>query len=117
MVSALGYPGFAYMNPQRERGIQPRFFLKLWRADYKGEFRLGNKKYCYPLTVTDHASRFLFLCEALDEFLRFAWQGSKLRRRDTAFGSRFVGRGYLQNDIFFSWLRSKNEGEGQTGRR
>jgi putative transposase len=26
---------------------------------------LGNHKYCYPLTVTDHASRFLLLCEAL----------------------------------------------------
>jgi hypothetical protein len=24
----------------------------------------GNKKYCYPLTVTDHASRYLLLCEA-----------------------------------------------------
>jgi transposase InsO family protein len=37
----------------------------LWCADYKGEFRLGNKSYCYPLTVTDHASRYLLLCEAL----------------------------------------------------
>ena len=37
----------------------------LWCTDYKGEFRLGNKKYCYPLTVTDHASRYLLLCEAL----------------------------------------------------
>jgi Integrase core domain len=27
---------------------------------------LGNKKYCYPLTVTDHASRYLLLCEALE---------------------------------------------------
>ena len=32
---------------------------ELWCTDYKGEFRLGNKKYCYPLTVTDHASRYL----------------------------------------------------------
>jgi transposase InsO family protein len=38
---------------------------ELWCADYKGEFRLGNKSYCYPLTVTDHASRYLWLCEAL----------------------------------------------------
>lgn len=38
----------------------------LWCADYKGEFKLGNKAYCYPLTVTDHASRYLLLCEALD---------------------------------------------------
>jgi transposase InsO family protein len=38
---------------------------ELWCADYKGEFLLGNHKYCYPLTVTDHASRFLLTCEAL----------------------------------------------------
>src|SRR6185503_4027853 len=38
----------------------------LWCADYKGEFRLGNQRYCYPLTVTDHASRYLLLCEAME---------------------------------------------------
>lgn len=38
----------------------------LWCTDFKGEFRLGNGRYCYPLTVTDHASRCLLLCEALD---------------------------------------------------
>ena len=38
----------------------------LWCVDYKGEFQLGEKRYCYPLTVTDHASRFLLLCEALE---------------------------------------------------
>ena len=32
---------------------------------YKGEFLLGNRQYRYPLTVTDHASRFLLTCEAL----------------------------------------------------
>jgi len=36
----------------------------LWCADYKGEFKLGNRRYCYPLTVTDHASRTLLMCEA-----------------------------------------------------
>jgi putative transposase len=25
----------------------------LWCADYKGEFLLGNRRYCYPLTITD----------------------------------------------------------------
>jgi len=39
---------------------------ELWCTDYKGEFLLGNQKYCYPLTVTDHASRYLLLCEALE---------------------------------------------------
>ena len=27
---------------------------------------LGNKRYCYPLTVTDHVSRYLLMCEALE---------------------------------------------------
>src|SRR5207248_1163667 len=37
----------------------------LWCADYKGEFQLGNRQYCYPLTITDFASRYLLTCEAL----------------------------------------------------
>jgi putative transposase len=36
----------------------------LWCAD-KGEFMLGNRRYCYPLTITDFASRYLLTCEAL----------------------------------------------------
>lgn len=39
---------------------------ELWCVDFKGEFKLGNGRYCYPLTVTDHASRYLLLCEALE---------------------------------------------------
>jgi len=38
----------------------------LWCADFKGEFKLGNGRYCYPLTVTDQASRKLLLLEALE---------------------------------------------------
>ena len=38
---------------------------ELWCADYKGEFMLADRRYCYPLTVTDFASRYLFACEAL----------------------------------------------------
>src|SRR5262252_7193577 len=37
----------------------------LWCADYKGEFMLGNRQYCYPLTITDFATRYLLTCEAL----------------------------------------------------
>jgi len=36
----------------------------LWCADYKGEFMLGVHRYCYPLTITEFASR-LLTCEAL----------------------------------------------------
>lgn len=45
------------------QGLAPN---DLWCTDFKGEFRLGNSHYCYPLTVSDHASRFLLLCEALE---------------------------------------------------
>jgi transposase InsO family protein len=38
----------------------------LWCADFKGEFRTGNGRYCYPLTVTDQASRYLLACEAFE---------------------------------------------------
>ena len=37
----------------------------LWCADYKGQFKLGNRQYCYPLTITDYRSRYLLACEAL----------------------------------------------------
>ena len=38
----------------------------LWCTDFKGEFKLGNGRYCYPLTVSDHAARYLLLCEAFE---------------------------------------------------
>jgi transposase InsO family protein len=44
-------------------GLHPN---DLWCTDDKGEFQLADKRYCYPLTVTDHASRYLLLCEALE---------------------------------------------------
>jgi putative transposase len=43
------------------QGLAPH---ALWCTDYKGEFLLGDKRYCYPLTVSDYASRYLLLCEA-----------------------------------------------------
>lgn len=38
----------------------------LWCADYKGEFMLADRRYCYPLTITDFKSRYLFAVEALE---------------------------------------------------
>ena len=38
----------------------------LWCADYKGEFMLADRRYCYPLTLTDFASRYLLCCDALE---------------------------------------------------
>ena len=45
------------------RGANPN---SLWCADFKGEFMLGDRRYCYPLTVSDHASRYLLAIEALE---------------------------------------------------
>lgn len=30
-----------------------------WSIDYKGQFRMGNQQYCYPLTITDNFSRYI----------------------------------------------------------
>lgn len=35
---------------------------QVWPLDFKGQFRTGDRRYCYPLTVTDHCSRQLLVC-------------------------------------------------------
>ena len=37
----------------------------VWSADHKGQFRTGDGRYCYPLTVADGFSRYLLGCQAL----------------------------------------------------
>ena len=39
---------------------------EVWCVDYKGQFRLGNGSYCYPLTVTDLLSRYIVAVEGCD---------------------------------------------------
>jgi len=63
MVKGIRRPRHRAHGTPLSPGIAPN---DLWCADFKGEFKLGNGQYCYPLTVTDHASRYLLLCEALD---------------------------------------------------
>lgn len=46
-----------------ENVVEPN---ELWCTDFKGQFRMGNQKYCYPLTITDQRSRFLLACEGLE---------------------------------------------------
>ena len=36
---------------------------QIWTTDYKGEFKMLNGQYCYPLTVADMCSRYLLGCE------------------------------------------------------
>ena len=63
LVRPLGKPRQRATGTPLSEGSAPN---ALWCADFKGEFKLGDGRYCYPLTVTDHASRFLLLCEALE---------------------------------------------------
>ena len=37
----------------------------VWTIDFKGQFRLGNRQWCYPLTIQDLFSRYALECRAL----------------------------------------------------
>ena len=36
-----------------------------WTTDFKGQFRTGDGRYCYPLTLRDGCSRYVLRCDAL----------------------------------------------------
>lgn len=38
----------------------------VWTMDFKGHFKTGDGRYCYPLTVVDGYSRFLLACQGLE---------------------------------------------------
>jgi transposase InsO family protein len=48
---------------RRIREVHPIFQAdgpnEIWSVDFKGEFRMGNMRYCYPLTVMDTYSRYV----------------------------------------------------------
>lgn len=49
-------------RPARTVADEPN---RVWTADFKGQFRLGNAHLCYPLTIADAYSRYLLLCRGL----------------------------------------------------
>lgn len=51
------HPGAVALHTERPNQV--------WPADFKGQFKTGDGKYCYPLTVTDHFSRSLLACRGL----------------------------------------------------
>jgi len=82
LVKGIGRPRQRAKGTPLSAGMAPN---DLWCADFKGEFKLGNGDYCYPLTVTDHAARYLLLCEALDS--------TREEMTITAFMQLFLERG------------------------
>lgn len=51
------HPGAAPLETERPNQV--------WPADFKGQFKTRDSRYCYPLTVTDHFSRTILLCKGL----------------------------------------------------
>lgn len=51
----------AHPGCPRTTAVEPN---DIWPADYKGQFRLKNGKYCFPLTVSDLATRFILGVDA-----------------------------------------------------
>jgi len=49
----------------REKLIEPAYAGQIMTADFKGHFRMGNGTYCYPLTIADPFSRFIYAIHAL----------------------------------------------------
>lgn len=45
--------------------FDPKTCNEVWSADFKGKFRMGNKRYCHPLTIADSYSRFVFTAKGL----------------------------------------------------
>jgi transposase InsO family protein len=62
------------VKPRRRSGRTPPYtqpFMDamepnaIWSADFKGEFRTADGRYCYPLTLSDGYSRYLLACRGL----------------------------------------------------
>jgi transposase InsO family protein len=76
----------------------------VWGADYKGQFRMLDRNYCYPLTISDLYSRELLISEALghtreeEARITFDWVFNKYglpRVIRTDNGSPFASTGLL----------------------
>lgn len=66
-LRAVGQTPFARRYNASEPG-------ELTTIDHKGQFRMGNGQYCYPLTMADRVSRYLLACEGLaSTSLEHAW--------------------------------------------
>ena len=78
------------VKPRRKRSKVPPLTEPLahalkpndvWSGDYKGQFQLGDGRWCYPLTISDNCSRLLISCQGL--------YGPKLRPSMTVYKRAF----------------------------
>lgn len=45
--------------------FDPKACNEIWSADFKGKFKMGNKRYCCPLTIADSYSRSVFTAKGM----------------------------------------------------
>ena len=68
ITAILHRHGLIWERESLNRGPMQRFEREhpneLWQMDFKGEFRLSNGQWCYPLTILDDHSRFSLLLSA-----------------------------------------------------
>jgi len=85
----------------------------VWSADFKGRFRLKDRSYCRPFTLTDNHSRYVLACEAgvaeTTAFVRGCMENAfregglpEVIRTDN--GSPFVAPGILALTQLSVWL-------------
>ena len=55
-------PARTTWRPARTNADRPN---RVWTADFKGQFRLGNGHLCYPITILDAYSRYLLMCRGV----------------------------------------------------
>src|SRR5262245_23589471 len=111
------------VKPQRRRRVTPMYpdallpmneVNAVWAADLKGEFRTGDGRWCYPLTITDGYSRFVLCCRGMPKFTRewvqpgfdraFRDYGLPLTIR-TDNGPPFVSRGLAISKLTAWWIK------------
>ena len=108
---------YGCISPEESQKRQPftRFEKEkcnvMWQTDFKGEFRMGDNNYCYPLTILDDHSRFslkiaprlstanVVIPAFLEVFREYGMPNSILSDN----GAQFAGfkKGYTQ---FEKWL-------------
>jgi transposase InsO family protein len=102
-------PRRAVAAPARTESTAPN---EVWTADFKGEFRTRDGRYCYPLTIVDDHSRYLLACRALLKPTAAATRGAfaRLFRRlglprviRTDNGTPFAGKGLARLSRLAVW--------------
>ncbi len=58
---------------------------QVWTIDFKGQFRMRDGIYCYPLTIVDHFSRYVLCCQSFPD-VRAEGVHRELRRLFRAHG-------------------------------